>query len=189
MAQFWIQNPDGTDWGILPLIGGAYGVSERTLSAISDPDRGPDEQGPAAMLVRRQIGPEEEWFLLARKEALIQLNGAPLALGARLLCDRDEIVVRGKDPTVSLHGFFSTERLAEVVPFPGSNGGQVLCPRCKDPIEPSRPAVRCPSLECGVWHHQDPEREKPCWTYGDTCTLCPQPSRLDGGFRWTPEQL
>jgi len=141
--------------------------------------------------VRRDLGAQELWFLLARKSARLDLNGAALALGARLLCDRDEIVVYGDDPSAVLHFYFSTERQAEVVPFPGSDGAEVRCPRCKQPIEKGQMAVRCPSPSCGVWHHQheEPKKKLLCWTYGPTCALCPHPSRLDGSYRWTPEDL
>ena len=189
MPQVWVQDSGGAGWAIVPLTGGVYGMSERALSAIGGSGCGLDEPGPAAMLVRRDAGPQEHWLLLARKGAHIQVNGSPLVLGARFLCDRDEIVVRVNGSTAALHCFFSTERQAEVVAFPGANGAEVRCPRCKQPLEQGRMAVRCPNPACGVWHHEDQERNLLCWTYGPTCTLCPHPTRLDGSFRWTPEDL
>ncbi len=188
MAQLFVEDCEKMDWAIVPLTDAAYAVSDKGVSAIADTDGSIDEAGPPALLVRRDLGAQEHWLLLARKNAHLDVNGAPLALGARLLCDRDEIVVRGKDPSASLHGFFSTERQPEIVPFPAS-GGEVRCPRCKQPLDPGRPAVRCPNPDCGIWHHEDQERSLLCWSYADTCTLCPQPTHFDGGFRWTPEQL
>jgi hypothetical protein len=189
MAHIWIQNPDGTGWGILRLTGEAYDLSERTLTAIAGPGCGPDGLGPAAMVVRRDTGPQEHWLLLARKDAHIQVNGSPLVLGARLLCDRDEIVVRVNGSPAALHAYFSTERQAEVVPFPGVDDAEIRCPRCKQVIRQGQMAVRCPNPGCGVWHHQDEESKLLCWTYGSTCMLCPHAARLDGTFRWTPEEL
>ena len=189
MPLVWVQDSDETDWAIVRLIRGAYGMSERKLSAINGSGCGLDEPGFAAMLVRRDTGLQEHWLLLARKDAHIQVNGSPLVLGARLLCDRDEIVVRVNGSPAALHCFFSTERQAEVVAFPGGNGAEVRCPRCKQTIEKDQTAVRCPNPGCGVWHHQDQESRLLCWTYGATCMLCPHPARLDGSFRWTPEEL
>ena len=191
MAQLFVEDPERTDWSILRLTGGAYGISDRAVSAIVEPDGAADETGPPAILVRRELGAQEHWFLLARKNARLDLNGASLALGARLLCDHDEIVVYGSEPADALHCFFSTERQAEAAPFPGSNGTEVRCPRCKQRIEKGQVAVQCPNPSCGVWHHQheDEGRKLHCWTYGPTCALCSHPARLDGAFRWTPEDL
>jgi hypothetical protein len=110
-------------------------------------------------------------------------------LGARLLCDKDEIVVRVNGSPAALHCYFSTERQAEVVPFPGADGVEVRCARCRQPIEKGQMAVRCPNPGCGVWHHQDAESNLLCWNYGAVCALCPHTTHLDGTFRWTPEDL
>jgi len=108
----------------------------------------------------------------------VHVNGGALDLGIHVLRDRDEL----------RHGaarvFFSTESLPEVASFPGAEQ-PVFCPRCQLAILPQSAAVRCP--KCGVWQHLTDDL--PCWTYTDHCTLCDQPSALDGGFRWTPEEL
>jgi len=80
--------------------------------------------------------------------------------------------------------FFSTELLAGVTPYPGSER-PILCARCKAEIATASPAVRCP--RCGAWHHQSDEL--PCWTYAERCSVCDQPTALDAGFAWTPEEL
>lgn len=140
--------------------------------------RGEPQLGGVARLVSTQAaGGKEAWLLLAAPgQALV--NGQPVWLGLRVLRDRDEIQFTGGGSL-----FFSTESLARVMDFPGAPK-QVFCPRCRDRIEPG-PAVKCPA--CGVWHHQLGDR--PCWTYAETCALCPQPTALNAGFQWTPERL
>jgi len=108
----------------------------------------------------------------------VHVNGVALDTGIRVLRDRDELRAGGR------RAFFSTESLAVVAAFPGAERA-VSCPRCKLEIVADSPAVRCP--KCDVWHHQTDEL--PCFTYRERCTLCDQPSALDGGFRWTPEEL
>lgn len=117
------------------------------------------------------------WWLLAPPGRVL-VNGQPVWLGLRALRDRDEVLVPGSGSV-----FFSTESLARVEEFPGAPK-PVFCPRCRDKIE-AGPAVKCPA--CGVWHHQLTDR--PCWTYSETCALCPQPSALNAGYQWTPERL
>jgi len=131
---------------------------------------------PPAMLLRRATAEHDVWVLLAAPS--VHVNGARLLTGIRVLHDRDEL--RAGDR----RSFFSTESLAEVVAFPGGER-PVFCPRCKLEIAPTSPAVRCP--QCRVWHHQS--EEFPCWTYGERCAMCDQPTALDAGFRWSPEEL
>ena len=126
----------------------------------------------AAVLHRTHAG----WVVIGAPG--VHVNGAPLDTGIRLLRDRDELRAGGR------RTFFSGESLAEVVLFPGGERS-VFCPRCRLEVAPGSPAVRCPG--CNVWHHQTDDM--PCWTYGDHCTLCEQPTALDVGFRWTPEGL
>jgi hypothetical protein len=205
MANLWMANIEGAEWSVAQLSGNAYGLSAGGLAAVAEADGDEthaahedqeDHEGhrcgaAAVLLVRHASGPQELWSLLARKRADVLLNGAPLVLGVSLLADRDEITVRDEIAIREgaagggLRCFFSAERLAQVVAFPG--GGPLRCPRCKQPIAQGEPAVQCPGPACGAWHHQSPEL--PCWTYGETCALCDQPTPLDAGFRWTPEDL
>ena len=129
-----------------------------------------------AMLLNRRSAEPDVWVVVG--SPAVHVNGAPLDAGIRVLRDRDELRVNAH------RMFFSSEVLAEVVPFPGGDRA-VFCPRCKLQIAPESAAVRCP--RCGVWHHQS--EELPCWTYAERCTLCDQSSRLDAGFGWTPEDL
>ena len=106
----------------------------------------------------------------------VRVNGIAVAGGLRVLADRDEVVVHGE------RRYFSTEQLAEAVPCPARNAA-LECARCRQAIEAGSRAVRCP--RCGVWHHESVAL--PCWTYADTCAVCPQPTDLSTGYRWTPE--
>jgi len=80
--------------------------------------------------------------------------------------------------------FFSTERLATTEAYPGSPS-RAFCPRCTQVIAVGEQAVRCPG--CGLWHHGT--EQLPCWTYGECCAVCSQPTGVDAGFQWTPEEL
>jgi hypothetical protein len=184
MSHLWVKSADGAEWAVSPLIGNAYALSGAGLASLQD--HGQDGSAFSTLLIRGDSGPQEQWFLLARKQASVHVNGWPLVLGVRLLCDRDEINVRAGGPVAPFHYFFSTEALARVEAYPGGDV-TVRCPRCKQPLEQDQMAVRCPNGRCGAWHHQ--EAALPCWTYCSTCALCDQPTQLDLGFCWTPEKL
>jgi hypothetical protein len=184
MAHVWIRKLAETVWAVLPLTGGVYVISEQGFSLLED--GGYDNLVSLALLVRCDNGSVEHWMLLARQQASVQVNGWPLVLGARLLCDRDEIVVRADGSSATFHCFFATERLPQVAAYPGG-AGAICCPRCKQPIEPNQMAVQCPNASCGAWHHQKADLQ--CWTYSDTCALCDRPTQLDAGFRFNPEDL
>lgn len=186
MAQMWIQEADETGWMARPLTGDAYVVSEQGFSLREDGAGGRANVVARALVVRCDNGSQEHWLLLSQKRACVQVNSWPLVLGVRLLRDRDEILARANRSTTAFQCFFSTERLAQVVAYPGGNGA-VRCPRCKQPLEQSQMAVKCPNASCSAWHHQ--EQQLPCWTYSDHCALCDQRTELDAGFRWTPEEL
>jgi hypothetical protein len=131
---------------------------------------------PSARLLRSAAAERESWVLVG--PPAVRVHGSPLAAGIRVLRDRDELRVDGG------RTFFSAESLAAVMPFPGG-AKATFCPRCKLEIVPGSPAVRCP--QCGVFHHQSDEF--PCWNYAAHCTMCDQPTALDAGFRWVPEEL
>lgn len=169
MPHLWLQQD--TEWTVLPLE-----VTPLPLARL--PTAGA-ESCPEAILLRSGAEGRAEWHLVARPASGIAVNGLPLLAGVRTLLDRDELRVPGLGAL-----FFSTERLALVEPLP-LTGHAVSCPRCRQPIAPESPAVRCPG--CEVWHHGS--TELPCWTYAPTCALCQQSTALDAGFRWTPEEL
>jgi hypothetical protein len=181
MTHFWVEEAAGQGWSICPLSGDDGGPSggplARWLGAGTNPAR------PPALLLRRGSGPAEEWVLLASQSCIARVNGLPLLLGARVLRDRDEVVLRAGDR--ALRCFFSTERLPCPEVFP-SDSGVVRCARCKDVISPGVPAVRCPA--CDLWHHQI-QGGRECWTYSPGCASCGHPTELGGQYRWTPEGL
>jgi len=165
MAHLWQFQLD--QWQPTPLAGSLLAMSTKgELSQATSSDSSP--------IRLRAAG--SEWVLLAGPSARVRINGEPLALGVRVLRDRDEIVVG------SARSYFSTERLASVDPFP-DNLGVIFCARCKNKIDPGAPAVRCPG--CGCWCHQREDLE--CWSYSPTCPLCDQSTALDAGYRWEPE--
>jgi hypothetical protein len=136
----------------------------------------PDRSRASACLVGRRTGSGQERWVLFSRDARLQINGEPVWLGLRVLRDRDEIrLVSGE------RLYFSSERLAEVVPLPAPPR-PVHCARCRKPIEAGEPAVLCP--QCQTWHHQSDAL--PCWTYGERCALCPQPTSLSAGLHWSP---
>jgi hypothetical protein len=151
----------GAVWAVAPLeaAGAAFGEPPGSPLFLPCPDAA-----------------AEFWVLVGPPD--VTVNGLPLLAGLRVLRDRDEVCAGGHQV------FFSTERLARVEPFPGA-AQPIYCARCKDVIERGADAVRCP--DCGLWCHQT--ADTPCWTYGETCALCPQPTDLDASYRWTPEEL
>jgi len=160
---------DPQTWVPIPLEGERFAFGSARGGEGSDPFL-----RPAA----GQNLPEDTWVLLAAPSTSASINGQATLLGIRALKDRDEIVVGGE------RLFFTKERLAMAQPFPGA-GQAVFCARCKQEIASPCPAVRCPA--CGTWCHES--EDLPCWTYAVACPLCDQPTALDAGYRWTPEEL
>jgi|SRR5579859_2971833 len=178
MAHIWTQNQQ-SDWAICPLRNDYHVLSPiprdpvRALRAVR-----PDNIGVLLGRYKSQAG-GENWILNCAAKAQVRVNGHPVYLGTRTLKNRDEIVLAGKS-----RFYFSTEELAVVVAFPGATE-PVFCARCKDPIVKDSLAVCCPA--CGRWCHQTGKTL--CWTYEPTCPMCDQPTALDTGYRWTPEEV
>ena len=177
MPHFWISNAEG-EWAIQLL-------AEESCLAVAGHDvrltRPAGEPHPSEIRIMPPdaTSMSPSWTLLGGREASLRVNGQPLALGIRVLRDRDEISIAGQ------RCFFSTEELARVAAFPGL-AQIVFCPRCKQKVEPGEPAVACP--HCRAWHHQSDKF--PCWTYATTCALCQlQSTALDAGYSWKPEHL
>ena len=121
----------------------------------------------------------ERWAVVASSDSQLRVNGLPVdALGMRILTHKDEVSLKSLGSV-----FFSAEKPAEVVPFPGA-GRTIFCGRCRQEIKPGSSAVRCPG--CGVWHDQS--EELTCWRYSETCSCCPHPTIVEAGFAWTPEE-
>jgi hypothetical protein len=133
---------------------------------------------PPACLLVRVAGPNK-WAALVPAGAAIRHNGVPVAAGLRMLAHRDALALEGGDSL-----FFTTEEPAHIEVFAGP---AVPCPRCRLEVLPGDASVRCPA--CGVVHHESPDRGRPCWSYAEACSLCPQTTALDAGLAWTPEDL
>ncbi len=183
MSHIWVRDQEN-EWAILRLDCDALALDH------SPPRPLPAEEavasaraGDRAILIRlsgrRDAGDDRRWALLASGRSRVRINGLPPIAGLRILDDRDEIAVTGPGTI-----YFSTERQARVEPFPGGDE-PAHCPRCKLAMEAGSPAIRCP--RCDTWHHQS--SVYPCYTYTDSCALCDQPTAVDAGFRFTPEDL
>lgn len=175
MAHLWIQDERG-EWGVQPLEGDWVTLAADLRDRMYRPgEPHPDDQLVALMRVSGTN--TEVWLLMAGRLTDVRVNGDDAGAGGlRVLCDRDEICLRGE------RRYFSTETLARVSPMPAMDPAP-RCPRCHQAIATGTDAVRCP--HCGIWHHRS--EALPCWTYADTCANCPQPTDLEAGYRWTPE--
>jgi len=185
MPHLWVQTIDG-DWKTAPLTDTAYQLSDTEPVALGDTVPG-QSLADFPWLVRTTESQEPTWSLLSSARSHARVNGSPVALGIRVLDDRDEIVVGGPASDDTRRCFFSTERLVVVEPFPGA-AQPVHCPRCKQEIHPGTFSVQCPHPTCRMWHHQT--KDLPCWSYAATCAspACDQPTDTKI-YRWTPEDL
>lgn len=165
MAVLWERKTDG--WGARRLDGSL-------LELLPAP---PQSASCAARLIRAEAGGSPVWALIAPANSDVRVNSRAAHAGLCVLSDRDEI------RSGAAVRYFSTETLAEVVPFPGA-ARAVYCARCRQEIQVGAPAVCCPN--CGIWYNQS--AELPCWTYTEKCTFCGHPTALDAGFSWTPEE-
>lgn len=138
--------------------------------------------------IRAASGNDSGYALLAVTRAL-RVNGDPVPTGLRVLRDRDEILCPG-----GCRLYFSTEDIAEVVPYPGVDigdsaapAGGARCPRCRCDIERGSDAVACP--RCRTFYHCTQAR--PCYAYHEQCCVCsgPTTSVAEPAFGWTPCEL
>jgi hypothetical protein len=177
MAHLWVK--DGSkQWAVLPLVARAYALTGN----IPEPAPVPQDARAwetSAILIGADTARDDTWVLIAGRDMEVRVNGAPVRTGIHVLVDRDEI--RISDAAAF---FFSTEKLAAIKEYP-STGSPAYCPRCKQALEEGQPSVRCP--QCGIFYHQS--ENLPCWTYSETCVLCPQSTDMSAGYRWTPEEL
>lgn len=177
MAHLWRESDDGI-WEYQPIEGASAALTH-SHAASQLGERQGDGDVPTAV-IRQLPNDPQMWVLIATPAIRVSVNGLSLETGFAVLADRDEIRADGHAPW-----FFSTERTAEVEPYP-ENLPRGSCPRCKQPLTVGGPSVRCPG--CGTWHHSSPE-SLACWTYGPTCAICSQPTNLNAGFQWSPEAL
>jgi hypothetical protein len=181
MSQLWIETADvAGGWRVAALQGPAFALHAGDAVAAPIAEDRPDAFEIALLCADAAA---DRWFVVVRgPNHALRINGVPVSNGLRAIRDRDMLQLHA-----GTRLFFTTERPAEVVPFPGIENGQAYCARCRQPIELETPAVRCPNPACRVWHHQRGELE--CWTHADHCSLCDQPTALDGSLRWSPEEL
>jgi len=175
MAHLWVRDESG--WGAQRLDGVGIDLAGLLASQAAAPENPATHSQPARLICAGAAG-TRSWALIAPSASGLRVNGRTLPAGLCVLDDRDEIR-SGADKL-----YFSTETLATVEPFPGSDR-QVFCGRCRQLIEPESPSVRCPG--CGVWYHE--LADLPCWTYAEKCTFCDQATALNAGFSWSPEEM
>jgi hypothetical protein len=181
MSLIWLDS-ENCGWVIYPLRNDRHALSPNPRDPIRLLPAARPEKTAAFVGCYSNPAGGEIWILECPASVRVRINGDPVYLGVHTLKDRDEIVLAGKS-----RFYFSLEELAHVEPFPGA-AQPVFCARCKKPIEKGTLAVRCPSSTCRQWSHQ--AEKMPCWTYGPTCPMCDQPSKLDPAeYRWTPEVL
>jgi len=174
MAHLWIQ--EAGEWGAQRLDEAGFDLAAWTSRRA----RGADPSAPApaaARLIQAGTAGSKSWALIASQNSGVCVNSRKVIAGLRVLADRDQIRIGSETQ------YFSTETLAVVEDFPGSDR-PIYCGRCRQQIELGAPAVRCPG--CGIWYNQSPDL--PCFTYSEKCTFCGYPTALDSGFAWTPEE-
>jgi hypothetical protein len=172
VAHLWVKDSTG-EWMAMPLAGDG-------ICPVQFGEAKPAMQDPAFIMSCQHSG-ERNWVLVAGRGTPVWVNGRFFHAGIRILQDRDDVRIHNQ-PSL----FFSTEQLAQVVPFP-SGPSPVFCPRCKQPFVDGTPSVQCP--RCGLWEHQDEAQGLGCWGYAATCAVCDQLTDLQSGFRWTPSEL
>ncbi len=173
MAHLWSLGTAG--WGARKLDGTQFDFAASRNPRPANSPKAPARQ-KTARLIRADAYGSQQWALIAPRSSDVRLNSCAVPAGLCVLADRDEIRI-GSEVT-----YFSTEMLAAIEEFPGGDR-QVFCGRCRQLIESGSPSVRCPG--CGIWY--DESAELPCWTYSGKCTFCGNPTALNSGFSWTPE--
>jgi hypothetical protein len=203
VSLLWVKNKDGA-WVDHALDNDFVAIGpDATISLVA-----PDARGShtGTLLVRSgDTHGLDRWVLICSPGSRTRVNGVRLPIGVRVLVDRDAIDVGdcdaidvgdcdaaalGDRDATALGDrqvlFFSSEQLAQVLPFPGKDD-HTSCIRCKLPLESGTPAVRCPAPECGFWHHQSDDQS--CWTYTAACASCGHPTAFDADFQWSPWEL
>jgi len=170
------------DWVPRPLEDKPVDLTPPTSSEISTTTAESASEEAAMLVPVEGDGPGVVWTLLWGTKWTMRVNGKYQATGIRVLYNRDEIKVGegDHDPV-----FFSTEKLAHVETFEGSDH-EIVCPRCKRTIEANTPVVACPI--CEVYYHFCEDKDHDCWGYSSEC-LCGHSTSMDLGFLWTPQEV
>jgi hypothetical protein len=181
MAQVWFQQAGAGGWSIVPLDGDAFSVCPHRIVPIG-PISGPITAEPNVLLIQRQRDGQEQWVILARHSARVQVSGQPVVMGIRTLENRDHVLVVDENSSeTSCRFFLSTERQAQIVVH---DGAAVSCARCGDPISAGQSAVQCPV--CLLLYHET--AESPCWCYGPHCVGCKSPTAAVDQCGWNPQE-
>lgn len=180
MAQLF-QPPDAAaqPWRLSTLAADAYELRRGEAGGLHVVAAEAARRPSAAPLLLR-VGDSPggaQWALISLPDSVLRVNGWELAVGVRRLEHRDEIRIG------DARAWFSTEELAAVEPYARDDAPR--CPRCLQPVEAGQASVRCP--RCAVVHHAT--EALGCWTYAARCALCEQPTSLDAGFQFSPEDL
>ena len=170
MSHLWVKD-ETEQWAVFQLLSERYPLepllkwsapTTQTVSVVS--------------IVRSRREENQQWHLLVPHGVRVSVNGLPIMTGLRTLRDRDQITIGDRS------AYFSTEERVQRVAFPGAER-KFFCARCRQELIAGVSAVKCP--QCNVWHHQT--EELPCWTYANHCGLCSQPTDLEAGYRWQPD--
>ncbi len=175
MGHVWIVNEKGV-LAACPLDAGISQLTSNGPSALAV-CKGLDDIAVPLLVRKQEFQGEERWLLLSKSPGRTRVNGMPVFNGVRMLNDRD-LISLGDGHRV----FYSSERIAQIEPYPGEDDS-TCCVRCKLPLQPGKPAVRCPAPGCGFWYHQI------CWDYRDQCANCGRPTAFDSGYQWSPSEL
>ncbi len=174
MAHLWTREAGG--WAAQELAGAKMDLG--ASAALQAPTAHPAATvRMVARLVRTDVGGSKLWAMICSGRGDVRVNGRSVPAGLCVLSDRDEIQIGAEVQ------YFSTEALAAAVEFPASDRA-VFCGRCRQKIEAGSLAVCCPG--CGIWYNQS--ADLPCWIYTSKCSFCGQPTALDSGFTWAPEE-
>jgi hypothetical protein len=178
MSHLWKREADGA-WAVVPLADRTYHLTQGLPASPADAPA--DSVTPSGVRLVCVPGSDRNprWALLAAPSARVTINDQPLALGLRVLRDKDKIRLGSR-----LSVYFSAERLAVPEAFPGLPR-TVTCPRCQQPINEGDRAVCCP--QCATWvHYTEP---LPCWPYATTCPACDQRTDAGDSYSWSPALL
>lgn len=118
------------------------------------------------------------WALIVAVNTAVRHNGLPVSAGLRVLAHQDAVQIADREPL-----YFATDDVPRVQLHTGPES--IRCPRCHSEVREGESIVRCPS--CGIAHHEQEQRN--CWTYASACSGCSQPTVVDAGLEWTPEEL
>ncbi len=175
MAYIWFRDDD-RQWLVVPLTEQSLDIEGSPPKLVKATHSKTAKARSVIVVPTNGEGRDVSWSVLWGRSKKIKVNGLRMATGIRALMHGDEIKVGDNRPI-----YFSAESLARIETFEGSEEPMV-CPRCKQTIEPGAAVVRCPG--CSVIHHETDELN--CWSFAPKCSMCDNPTGIDEGFQWVP---